>query len=382
MSDYKKEDKISELLIPELFREVTEKVLHGERISMDEGILLFEKAELSFLGMLADFIRTKKNGDTVYFIRNFHIEPTNICVNKCKFCSYSHHFSPKKWELSREEILEEVKKQDLSVREVHITGAVHPDRDIFYYGELLQKIRNILPDLHIKAYSAVELDYMIRKAKITIEQGLLFLKECGLSSIPGGGAEIFDETIRKNICGMKSTSESWLNIHETAHRMGIPSNATMLYGHIESYSHRIEHLDRLRKLQDKTIGFNAFIPLKFRNSNNEMSGIREVSVTEDMRMFAIARIYLDNFPHLKAYWPAIGKKMAQVALSFGVDDLDGTINDSTSIYSLAGAEEQSPSMTVAEMTEMIRQAKRVPVERDSLYNSVFSYPESGRGPEC
>lgn len=364
--------KMHELLIPDYFREIAVKVINSERISMDEGILLFQKAELAFLGLLANFIRKMKNGDNVYYIRNFHIEPTNICVNKCKFCSYSHHFSPKKWELTQEDILEEVKKQDPSIHEVHITGAVHPDRDIFYYGELLRKIRTLRPVLHIKAYSAVELDYMIRKAKISIEQGLLFLKECGLDSIPGGGAEIFDETIRKNICGMKSTSESWLKIHETAHRMGIPSNATMLYGHVESYSHRIEHLDRLRQLQDKTGGFNAFIPLKFRNSNNEMSGISEVSVTEDMRMFAIARIFLDNFTHVKAYWPAIGKKMAQVALSFGVDDLDGTINDSTRIYSLAGAEEQSPAMTVSEMIELIEQAKRVAVERDSLYRTVSS----------
>ena len=361
---------IHELLIPEFFREIAQKVNDGERISMDEGILLFQKAELAFLGMLADLIRTRKNRNKVYFIRNFHIEPTNICVNKCKFCSYSHHFSPKKWELTREEILEEVKKQDPSVREVHITGAVHPDRDIFYYGELLRKIRALCPELHIKAYSAVELDYMIRKARITVEQGLLYLRECGLDSIPGGGAEIFDETIRKNICGMKTTSDSWLKIHETAHRIGIPSNATMLYGHLEGYAHRIEHLNRLRQLQDKTGGFNAFIPLKFRNSNNEMSGISEASVTEDMRMFAIARIYLDNFPHLKAYWPAIGKQMAQVALSFGVDDLDGTINDSTRIYSLAGAEEQNPSMTVSEMTELIEKSKRVAVERDSVYRPV------------
>jgi aminodeoxyfutalosine synthase len=361
---------IHELLIPEFFREIAQKVNDGKRISMDEGILLFEKAELAFLGMLADLIRTRKNENKVYFIRNFHIEPTNICVNKCRFCSYSHHFSPQKWELTREEILEEVKKQDPSVREVHITGAVHPDRDIFYYGELLRKIRTLSPNLHIKAYSAVELDYMIRKARITVEQGLLYLRECGLDSIPGGGAEIFDETIRKNICGMKTTSDSWLKIHETAHRIGIPSNATMLYGHLEGYAHRIEHLNRLRQLQDKTGGFNAFIPLKFRNSNNEMSGISEASVTEDMRMFAIARIYLDNFPHLKAYWPAIGKQMALVALSFGVDDLDGTINDSTRIYSLAGAEEQNPSMTVSEMTDLIEKSKRVAVERDSVYRPV------------
>jgi aminodeoxyfutalosine synthase len=363
-------EMMDDLLVPESLREIFGKVSNGERISAEEGILLFEEAALPLLGMLADRVRIRKNGDHAYFIRNFHIEPTNICVNRCRFCSYSHHFSPHKWELSHEEIMKEVRKQDPSVREVHITGAVHPDRDIYYYGELLKKIRRSRPGLYIKAYSAVELDHMIRKAKMTIEQGLIYLKECGLDSIPGGGAEIFDEEIRKKICGMKSSSKSWLKIHETAHRLGMPSNATILYGHLESYAQRVEHMERLRELQDRTKGFNAFIPLKFRNSNNEMSGISEVSVTEDMRMYAVSRIYLDNFPHLKAYWPAVGKKMAQVALSFGVDDLDGTINDSTQIYSLAGSEEQSPSMTVSEMTEMILQAKRVPVERDSVYNPV------------
>ncbi len=349
---------------------IADKVNRAERISPEDGLLLFEHGELGFLGMLADLVRERLNGNKAYFIRNFHIEPTNICVNKCKFCSYSHHFSPDKWELTREEILGKVLAQDKNVGEVHITGAVHPDRDIHYYGELLKLIREARPDLHIKAYSAVELDYMIAKAGMDIEAGLAYLKSCGLDSIPGGGAEIFDETIRKIICGMKSTSEAWLAIHEAAHRLGLPSNATMLYGHREHYSHRIDHLDRLRRLQDRTSGFNAFIPLKFRNTNNEMSGITEVSVVEDMKMYAISRIYLDNFPHLKAYWPAVGRKLARVSLSFGVDDLDGTINDSTRIYSLAGAEEQSPVMTVSEMREMITDAQRVPVERDSLYRAV------------
>ena len=208
---------------------------------------------------------------------------------------------------------------------------------------------------------------MIGKAGLNIKEGLLYLKSCGLDSIPGGGAEIFDEAIREDICGMKSTSQGWLDIHETAHLMGIPSNATILYGHKENYTQRIDHLERLRQVQDRTGGFNAFIPLKFRNSNNEMSGIPEVSVTEDMKMYAVSRIYLDNFPHLKAYWPAVGRKLAQVSLSFGVDDLDGTINDSTQIYSLAGAEDQNPVMTQSQMITMITEAKRIPVERDSYY---------------
>jgi len=352
------------------FDSIARKVYDGQRISPDEAIMLYRNAGLGFLGMLADHVRERKNGNTAYFIRNFHLEPTNICVNRCRFCSFSHHFSRKKWELTVGEMIDKVMEQEPTVRELHITGAVHPERDISYYGELLKRIREVRPDLHIKAYSAVELDNMITKAGMTFHEGLDYLRSCGLDSIPGGGAEIFDETVRESICGMKSTSQTWLRIHETAHQLGIPSNATILYGHVETHEHRIDHLERLRQLQDRTHGFNAFIPLKFHRGNNEMAGIPEVSVVEDMKMYAIARIYLDNFPHLKAYWPALGKKMAQVSLSFGVDDLDGTINDSTQIYSLAGAEEQNPVMTVSGMVTMIRDAKRVPVERDSLYRKI------------
>jgi aminodeoxyfutalosine synthase len=320
--------------------------------------------------MLADLVRKRLNGDDVYFIRNFHIEPTNVCVNKCRFCSFSHHFSKVQWELTPDEILSKVEEQPADMQEVHITGAVHPKRDIVYYGDLLKAIRDLRPGLHIKAYSAVELDYMIRKSGMSFKEGIAYLKECGLDSIPGGGAEIFDETIRKDIAGMKSTSSDWLTIHETAHELGIPSNATMLYGHVENYAHRIDHMERLRSLQDKTGGFNAFIPLKFRNQNHELGEIPEVPVTEDMKLYAVSRIYLDNFPHLKAYWPAIGKQIAQLSLSFGVDDLDGTINDSTRIYSLAGADDQNPVMTTIEMEAFIRLAGRVPVERDSLYRKI------------
>ena len=358
--------------VSDVLSEIARKTLHGERISPDEGVVLFNQGGLGFLGLLADFVRESKNGNKAFYIRNFHIEPTNICVNKCKFCSYSHHFSPEKWELTVDEILDKVLSQDDNVSELHITGAVHPDRDIHYYGDLVKQIKRIRPGLHVKAYSAVELDYMIDRSGMQIHEGLEYLKSCGLDSIPGGGAEIFDAAIRKNICGMKSTSEKWLDIHETAHQLGIPSNATMLYGHLESYFHRIDHLERLRQVQDRTGGFNAFIPLKFRNSNNEMSDIAEVSVVEDMKMYAVARIYLDNFPHLKAYWPAVGRKLAQISLSFGVDDMDGTINDSTQIYSLAGAEDQNPVMTVSQMKSLITGAKRLPVERDSFYREIIN----------
>ncbi|HNW73516.1 MAG TPA: CofH family radical SAM protein [Bacteroidales bacterium] len=351
-------------------RNVARKIMDNQRISVEEGVSLFEQGNLGFLGILADHCRQVKNGDNAFYIRNFHIEPTNICVNKCRFCSYSHHFSPVSWELMVDEILEKVRAQDETVRELHITGAVHPARDIVYYGNLLKKIREMRPGLHIKAYSAVELDYMIRKSGMSIREGLQYLKACGLESIPGGGAEIFDETIRQQICSMKIPAHAWLEIHETAHLLGIPSNATILYGHIENYRQRIEHLAELRAVQDRTGGFNAFIPLKFRNGNNLMDAVQEVSVTEDMKMYAVSRIFLDNFRHLKAYWPAVGRQLARISLSFGVDDLDGTINDSTRIYSLAGAEDQNPVMTVSEMIELIREAGRLPVERDSFYNPV------------
>ena len=224
--------------------------------------------------------------------------------------------------------------------------------------------------MHIKALSAVELEYIIKKARVSFEQGLKFLQAAGLDSIPGGGAEILDDKIRQEICPTKVSSENWLEIHETAHRLGITSNATMLYGHIENYGHRIRHMTLLRDSQDRYGGFNAFIPLKFRNTNNELSGISEVTVIEDMKNYAVARIFLDNIPHLKGYWPMIGKPLAQLSLSFGVDDMDGTINDTTHIYSLAGASEQNPRMTVSEMKTMIIEAKRDPVERDSLYKPI------------
>ena len=365
---------ISEVILKSLTPElafVSEKVISGQSLSPAEGLLLFEKAGLGLLGYLADVVRKRNNGDKAWFIRNFHVEPTNICVNRCRFCSFSHHFSDSKWELSVDEILAKVDQQEETVTELHITGAVHPQRDIEYYGELLKKIKTRRRGLHVKAYSAVELDYMIRKAGMDYRSGLKYLKDCGLDSVPGGGAEIFDETVRKQICGMKTSSADWLAIHRAAHELGLPSNATMLYGHIETYAHRIDHLERLRQLQHETRGFNAFIPLKFHSSNNEMKDIPEVSVTEDMKMYAVSRIYLDNFLHIKAYWPALGRKMAQVSLSFGVDDMDGTINDSTRIYYLAGAEEQSPAMTVSGMKQLIEEAGRIAVERDSLYRPVL-----------
>jgi aminodeoxyfutalosine synthase len=267
-----------------------------------------------------------------------------------------------------------VKKYDgQPVTEVHIVGGVHPKMNLYFFADLLKAIKAHRPDLHIKGFTAVELDYMFRKAKLTNEEGVKVLKEAGLNSIPGGGAEIFDEAIREKICADKVDAEGWLAIHEAIHNAGMHSNATMLYGHIESYAHRIDHMDRLRTLQDKTGGFNTFIPLKFRNGDNDMSSVPEVSLVEDLKMYAVARLYMDNFPHLKAYWPMLGRKNAQLALAFGVDDIDGTIDDTTRIYSMAGAEEQKPEMTTDEIVTLVKQVKRKPVERDTLYNVITEY---------
>lgn len=360
-------------------RTVAEKVQDGYRISFDEGVLLYEQGELAFVGALANYIRENKHGHKTYFNRNFHIEPTNICVFDCKFCSYSRLLKHRQegWEMSMEEMLNKVKEYDgKPITEVHIVGGVHPKMGLMYFAELIKKIKELRPDIHVKAFTAVELDYMCRKAKVSYEEGLRILKEHGQDSLPGGGAEIFHPEIRQQICDDKCTGEEWLEMHRTAHKLGMPSNATMLYGHIESFHHRVDHMDRLRKLQDETGGFNTFIPLKFRNKDNQMSHIPEESTIEDLRNYAISRIYLDNFAHLKAYWPMIGRNTAQLSLSFGVDDIDGTIDDSTRIYSMAGAEEQSPTLTTAELVDLIRSAGRQPIERDTLYNVVNDFSQT------
>jgi aminodeoxyfutalosine synthase len=357
-------------------KSIIKKIDENSRITPEEGLFLFEHASLSLLGSVANRIREKKHGNTTYFNRNFHIEPTNVCVFSCKFCSYSRLYSKREegWELSIDEMVNKVKAYDNKpITEVHIVGGVHPKMDIYFFEELLKKIKLHRPDLHIKGFTAVELDYMFRKAKLSRQEGMSLLQKAGLDSLPGGGAEIFDEEIRQQISGDKVDADGWLDIHRTAHLLGMHSNATMLFGHIEKYEHRIQHMERLRALQDETKGFNTFIPLKFRNHDNEMSHIAESSSIEDMKTYSMARIYLDNFPHIKAYWPMLGREQAQLSLSFGVNDMDGTIDDSTKIYSMAGSEEQNPSLTTDELVNMIKQVGREAVERDTLYNVIKKY---------
>jgi len=353
-------------------RSIADKVSLGERITTDEGVLLFREASLPLLAVLSDHVRHQINGNQVFFNRNIHLEPTNICVNHCAFCSYRRKKGEEGcWEFGIDELVKMAESHALSgITEIHIVGGVHPDRDLFFYADLIREVKRILPAVQIKAFTAVEIDAMCRFASLDIRTGLSLLKEAGLVSLPGGGAEIFDETLRAKICPDKTDSEGWLQIHRTAHELGIPTNSTMLYGLLEDYTHRIDHLNRLRTLQDETGGFNAFIPLKFRHYNNRFSYVAEQTTVEDLRNYAVSRIFLDNIPHLKAYWPMIGKQVAQLSLAFGVDDLDGTIDDTTKIYSMAGSEEQSPTATTDQLSDMIRGAGFVPVERDTLYNVI------------
>ena len=359
-----------------ILKSIGHKILQDERISFEDGVALFEKSSLPYVGALANWKRNELHGDITYFNRNFHIEPTNVCVFSCKFCSYSKLYAHKEegWELTIDQMMDIVRSYDgKPVTEVHIVGGVHPKLTLAFFLDLMRAIKAHRPELHIKAFTPVELDYMFRKAKVSIQEGMRLAHEAGLDSLPGGGAEIFHPDVRTIICDDKVDANGWLEIHQTAHELGMHSNATLLYGHIEKYEHRVDHMERLRQLQDQTKGFNTFIPLKFRNKDNEMHDVPESTMLEDLKMYAISRLYLDNFPHIKAYWPMLGRQVAQLTLSYGVNDIDGTIDDTTKIYSMAGSEEQNPAMTTLELVRLIKQAKRTPIERGTLYNVIQDF---------
>ncbi len=356
-------------------RELAEKILAGQRVTPEEGIKLYEEFDLGILGILADKVRENINNDYVYFNRNVHLEPTNICIHNCLFCSYSRKVKQEgAWEYSLAEIRDITRSfGKKNITEIHIVGGVHPSWDLEYYSKMLKTVRKELPEIHIKAFTAAEIEHMAKKSGVSVEDTLKKLVSSGLNSMPGGGAEIFDEELRKKICPDKTDSKNWLNIHKQAHEQSISTNCTMLYGHLETYSNRIDHLERLRILQDETGGFNAFIPLKYKSGNNELSETGEVSPAEDLKNYAVSRIYLDNIPHVKSYWPMTGKDLAAISLSFGVDDLDGTIEDTTKIYSMAGAKDQNPEMTIDEILSLVTRAGKTAVERDSLYNPLKIY---------
>jgi len=361
-------------------KRIEDKVLSGERLTPEDALSLFNSNDIFTMGRLASHVARKKNGDRVYFIQNRHINPTNICVNRCKFCAFSRSKGEKgAYELSIKDIINKLKTQDSKLKtqftEVHIVGGLHPDWSFDFYLEMLREIKRHFPCIHIKAFSAVEIDYFSRISGLGLTETLRALKHAGLDSIPGGGAEIFNRHVRNKLCPEKIDGDRWLEVMEEAHRLGIKSNATMLYGHIESYKHRVEHMLRLRRLQDKTGGFQAFIPLAFHPKNTRLSKTGQWSMVsgqsggiDDLKTIAISRLFLDNFPHIKAYWVMLGEKIAQLALMFGADDLDGTVIEEKITHS-AGAL-SGRAMTRAQLVRLIEKAGKVPVERDSFYRPL------------
>lgn len=355
---------------------IKKKIDNKTRITVEDALWLADNADITVLGTLSNLVNTLHNENRVYFNRNIHIEPTNICVNHCLFCSYRRRQGePGSWFFSIPEMLEMAAKaveRDSRLSEIHIVGGVHPERGLSFYAELLLQMHNAFPGVHLKAFTAEEIVQMCKLENVSVDKGIAILKQNGLMSMPGGGAEIFEHIIRRKICPDKISGDEWLNVHEIAHRQGLYTNATMLYGHFDTMQHRIEHLNQLRQLQDKTQGFNAFIPLKFKAKNNKLEYLGEVSLIEDIKTYTISRIFLDNISHIKAYWPMLGIEKALLLLHFGVDDIDGTIADTTKIYSMAGGGDK-PSLTPVEIVDLIKENKKIPVERDSLYNPIEIY---------
>jgi aminodeoxyfutalosine synthase len=354
------------------FESITDKVMNGARLGDDEALWLFRSSALLEIGALASSVNERKNGRRVFFNVNRHINYTNICVNRCSFCAFSRtQNEPGAYALSLEDIRKKAEEAlSQGATEIHIVGGLHPDLPFSYYTEMLRTVRSVSSRLHIKAFTAVEIDYLSRISGLSLGETLAALMEAGLGSLPGGGAEILAGGVRQRLCPEKISGERWLEVMREVHGAGLRSNTTMLYGHLEGYEDRIDHMRRLRELQDETGGFQVFIPLPFQTENNPLSFERKWrgGGVDDLKTLAVARIYLDNFANIKAYWVMLGEKIAQVSLAFGVNDLDGTVVEEK-IGHDAGA--RSPqAMDREEIEILIRKAGRVPVERDTLYNVV------------
>ncbi len=355
---------------------IREKVMAGDRLSFDDGLYLYESADLFSLGELANAVRERKNGQFAYYNVNTHLNPTNVCVYRCTFCAFRADLkSPKGYVMTDEQIVERAAEAERKgATELHIVGGLHHQLPYEWYLNVIKIIHEAHPALHLKAYTAVEWDWFARLTGRTTKDLLAEFKDAGLGSLPGGGAEIFHPEVRDKICEHKADAAEWLRVHREAHQLGLRTNATMLYGHIESARHRVDHLVRLRELQDETGGFQTFIPLAFHPDNTRLADIPKPSGMMDLKTMAVSRLMLDNFPHVKAYWVMLGIKTAQVALSFGADDLDGTVVHEK-IYHDAGSD--SPQeLSIAEIRRLIQEAGRVPVERDTLYREVVR--EEGR----
>ncbi|TCK06257.1 aminofutalosine synthase MqnE [Phorcysia thermohydrogeniphila] len=349
---------------------IAEKVLSGERLSFEDGVKLFETGDILTLGRLADYVNKKKNGNLVYFVVNRHVNLTNICVGSCKFCAFRKRKGEDgAYALSVEEVLRKIEEFE-GVSEIHIVSGLHPDWDYSYYVNLIKEIKENFPHVHVQAFTAEEVDYLCRISGKSVEEVLMDLIEAGLGSLPGGGAEIFNEKLREKLCPEKLSAERYLEIHKTAHRLGLKTNASILYGHVETYSDRVDHLLRLRELQDETGGFQAFISFAYHPLNTELGG-NFTTGFDDLKMLAVARLLLDNFRHIRAFWIMLGEKLAQVSLHFGVNDLDGTVVEE-SITRSAGAKEGS-FMPKERLIRLIKESGKIPVERDTVYNVLRVY---------
>ncbi len=351
--------------------DIRDKVMAGRRLDEAEALRLLEARDLAALGALANHVRESRHGDLTFYNRNVHLNPTNVCVASCKFCSFARpddRHASEGYTMSLDQAVEHVlSRRPLGITEVHIVSGLHPDLPWEYYVETVRRLRQAWPELHIKAYTAVELHFFAQKFGKTHEQVLRELVEAGLTTIPGGGAEIFAPRVRRKICDDKATADEWLAVHRAAHRLGVRSNATMLYGHIETLAERVDHMARLRALQDETGGFQVFIPLAFHPEHNMIGkAFPRPTGYDGLRTYAAARLFLDNFDHVKAYWVSLGERLAQASLSFGVDDVDGTVLEER-IYHMAGATTPQ-ALSEAQLHRLIRAAGRVPAERDSLYH--------------
>ena len=349
------------------------KVRDGERLSVEDGEQLYQHPNILALGALANIVRERQNGNQAFFIYNQHINYSNICTNLCKFCAFGREKGHElAYEMSVEEVKNKVRQRlDEPISEIHMVGGIHPDLPFSYYLDLLRGIKEVRPKVHIQAFTCVEIYHLAQLAGKPVDQTLDALIEAGLGSLPGGGAEVFSPRIRQLTCEKKLSGEGWLEVAKTAHRQGLRTNATMLYGHIETMQERLEHLDALRRTQDETGGFLAFIPLAFHPKNTAMAEHSNTTGINDLKNIAVSRLMLDNFPHIKAYWVMIGPKLAQVALSFGADDMDGTVKEEV-ITHMAGAETEQ-ALGHRTLIRLIQEAGRQPVQRDTLYNVLATF---------
>lgn len=349
---------------------IADKVAAAERLTFEDGLLLDEQADLHTLGRLANQVRERHNGNYAWYNTNIHLNPTNVCVYRCRFCAFRADLKDEKAYTFTDDMLRaSTGRQSISATEIHVVGGLHHKKSFDWYLNAIRVIHETCPEIHIKAWTPVEINWFSFITKKPIRWVLEQMIEAGLGSMPGGGAEIFDEEVRRQICEHKADSDVWFDVHRTAHELGLRSNATMLYGHVEQARHRIDHLLRLRALQDQTSGFQTFIPLAFHPENTELANIVKPDIMMDLRMIALSRLMLDNFDHIKAYWIMLGEQTAQLALSYGADDIDGTVVHEL-IYHDAGAKTPE-GMTVDQLHRLIREAGRIPVERDTLYRRVI-----------